>query len=92
MTYKNYYGQVITGDLTYEYDTKTGTWKSSEYAIIGYAVNQWTSTILPEGEEVPADFILTQAQVNAMGVDKNTNVNPSHGFIFDGTVAPGTKF
>ena len=92
VTYKNYYGQVITGDLTYEYDTKTGTWKSSEYAIIGYAVNQWTSTILPEGEEVPADFILTQAQVNAMGVDKNTNANPSHGFIFDGTVAPGTKF
>ena len=35
---------------------------------------------------------LTLDEVKALKVDQNTNKNPEHGFIYDGTVTPGTKF
>ncbi|MCR5099784.1 MAG: leucine-rich repeat domain-containing protein [Butyrivibrio sp.] len=91
-TYINYSGKKVTGDLEYVYDKNTGTWKSEDYLILSYAVGQWTSTILKEGDELPEEFILTQEEAAKLGVDKNTNLNPAHGFIFDGTVAPGTSF
>ena len=48
--------------------------------------------LLQPGLKVPAEFQMTRSQVESMQIDKNRNSNPRSGFIFDGTVAPGTVF
>ena len=35
---------------------------------------------------------LTQSEVDALDVDKNTNSKPASGYIYDGTAAPGTPY
>lgn len=43
-------------------------------------------------QDIPSDFILTHDQVNAMNVDANKDTWPEHGYIYDGSAAPGTYF
>ncbi|MCR5104166.1 MAG: hypothetical protein K6B68_06890 [Eubacterium sp.] len=91
-SYVNITGRKVTGDLTYKYDESSGNWKSDDYTITSYSATISYLQSLKEGEELPEEFILTPAEVAKLGVDKNTNTNPEHGFIFDGTVTPGTAF
>ncbi|MGN0367794.1 MAG: leucine-rich repeat domain-containing protein [Wujia sp.] len=88
-TYKNVSAKTVTGDITYEYNATTDTWESVDYYITSYSVHSWTSN--NDGSK-PAAFTLTRQQVQQLNVDRNTNSDPAHGYIFDGTVKPGTTF
>lgn len=85
-TFTNSKGQTVTHDVLYEYDSTDDCW----YAIRSYYERNWWT----QGSEdtLPADMVLTRAQVNAMQVDKNAGQLPTSGLIYDGTVAPGTPF
>lgn len=79
MTYTDYYGEQKTGDVWFNYDADSDSWKAFKY-------------LYENNEEYPEEFILTQEEVAELQVDKNTNTPPENGFIYDGTVKPGTPF
>lgn len=93
MTYTNYKGDTLTGDVLYEYDSTHDCWigtsaygsaKANSYAYRVYSYEE----ILSNAPEL----ILTQDEVKAMDVDRNTSIEPAHGIICDGTAYPGTPF
>lgn len=43
-------------------------------------------------DNYPDELIITREEADAMEIDKNTDVVPQNGFIYDGTVEPGTPF
>lgn len=88
-TYKNVSGKTVTGDVTYRYDAENDTWESVDYYITSYSINSWST--YNDGTK-PDVFTLTRQQVQQLKVDRNTNSDPEHGYIFDGTVKPGTTF
>ena len=50
---------------------------------------------LDSGEELdsyPDELIITREEALSMELDKNTNTDPSKGYIYDGNVEPGTPF
>ena len=87
MTYKNVKGKTCHGDVKFSYNKKTNTWVSYDYT----KENPYWGTVVPY-EELPDEMILTQKEVKALKVDRNTNRLPSSGYIYDGSVKPGTAF
>lgn len=79
-TFTDAWGTQHTCDLRYYYESASGDWRASgsEY---GYY----------DGE-LPGAFILTAAQVKALGVDKNANHIPASGKVYDGAKKPGSAF
>lgn len=82
MEYTDMKGVKRRGDVRFQYDAASGTWKSNAYTF-GYIFNA-DELVLPD------DFILTQEEVDALDVDRNTNTDPTAGFIYDGSAEPGT--
>lgn len=84
MNYVNMKGMEKCGDVRFKYDESSGTWKSTAYTL----GNPYNS------DEIvyPDEFMLTREQVEALEVDKNRDIDPSAGFIYDGSVEPGTPF
>lgn len=87
MTYKDKWGNTRRGDVEYNYNEETGTWISD--AFRKEHATWWT---VDPDDEIPDDMILTQEEVKALNVDRNTNKIPSSGYIYDGSVMPGTAF
>lgn len=87
MAYTNTKGETCYGDVKFSYNEETDTWVSYDYSK--EAPYWWYS--IPY-EEIPDDMILTQAEVKALKVDRNTNKLPTPGYIYDGSVMPGTAF
>lgn len=88
MTFTNYYGDQITGDVLYSYDSDTKTWKTNAY----FKKKGQSYYSIPSGVELPDEFVLTLEEVKKMGVDKNKDVIPAKGLIYDGTAEPGTPY
>ena len=76
-------GTAQTGDVTFSYDEEADIWAATYAYHGGYAI---------PGETLPDELILTHDEVAVLGVDRNTNTKPEHGFIYDSSVAPGTPF
>jgi len=85
-TYTDAYGDVYTEDIKFKYDETTDAW---------YAINLTGDIIINVNQtkyDYPEEFILTREEIEEMDVDRNTNVMPESGLIYDGTVEPGTPF
>ncbi len=78
MHYTDSHGAEHTQDVLFSYNEEDDNWTAED---------AWDG---PYGEALPAEFILTRAQVEAMHVDRNTDLNPAECLIYDGTVYPGT--
>ncbi|MCM1498690.1 MAG: Ig-like domain-containing protein [Clostridium sp.] len=84
MDYVDMKGMEQCGDVRFHYDESSDTWKSTAYTA-GYWYD--SSTIV-----YPDEFTLTREEVEALEVDKNRDIDPPAGFIYDGSVEPGTPF
>ena len=84
MTYTDASGVEHTQDVLFEYRAATDTWSAAVY----YANSNWVPSTL----QVPEQFTLTRAQVEAMAPDRETDHLPAGGLIYDGTAYPGTPF
>ena len=84
-SYKTIQGYEKKGDLYFFY-MGDDEW----YALYNYLDGD--SNLITKGLVIPSQFKLTRNQVKSMNVDQNTNVIPKSGYIYDGTVAPGTAF
>jgi uncharacterized protein YjdB len=83
-TYTDINSKKHTGSIKFEYDSETKQWNAKWY----YVQDAWYE----DSTKLPAEFILTKKQVDAMKLDKNTDTIPSSGLIYDGSVYPGTSF
>jgi len=87
-TFVDYYGNTVTRDVRYEYNSSTDDWRAP-YSYVG---RNWYSSSMV----LPDYMILTKDQVQAMvdsgEIDKNTDTPPEHGLIYDGSAEPGTAF
>lgn len=93
MTYKNYRGNTLTGDVIYSYDEEHKVWVSYRaYGSTSPNNFSWKVCTYEEVLKNSPELILTLDQVLAMQVDRNTNIEPAHGIICDGTEYPGTPF
>ena len=84
--YTTIQGYERQGDLYFMHNENDDQW----YALYNYLGGD--IELIQPGLKVPAEFQMTRSQVESMQIDKNRNSNPRSGFIFDGTVAPGTVF
>ena len=84
MDYTDYQGNAHHSDVRFWYDASTDCWYATDYYTLGWG--------LSDGEELPEQFVLTRAEVQAMGVDARSNRIPATGVVFDGTVKPGSPF
>ena len=85
-TYTDAYNDVYTEDIKFKYDETKDAW---------YAINLTGDILINVNQtkyDYPEEFILTREEVEAMDVDRNTNIMPENGLIYDGTVEPGTPF
>ncbi len=87
MSYTDKWGKQACGDVIFSYDEETDTWFSRAWA----SFSSFTSAVYSY-EELPDDMILTQEEVRAMNVDGNADLLPTSGYIYDGSVYPGTPF
>ena len=78
MHYTDSHGAEHTQDVLFSYNEEDDNWTAKD---------AWDG---PYGEALPEELILTRAQVEAMHVDRNTDLNPAECLIYDGTVYPGT--
>ena len=70
---------IYYNNSVYDYSADHDCWILSNYFNYDFST-------------LSADKILTRAQVNAMNVDRNHSTPPAHGYIYDGSAAPGTPF
>ena len=84
VSYTDKNGKQHQSDILYSYDSETDTWRAPYY----YNAAWWYTV----GMELFSQFILTREQVENMGVDRNTNLIPDNGRIYDGSDVPGTPF
>ena len=95
MTYVDYDGNSHTEDVSFHYDSQSGTWSAAynyKYHGTYEYVDGKYQYVYDENHEVPEEFILTLDEGKAMNIDRNKDVLPEHGLIYDGTVFPGTEF
>ncbi len=93
VTYVNYRGTTLTGDAIYTYDSTHDCWIAfSAYGATSANANGYTRKSYDEILANAPNLILTRAQVEAMNIDRNCNVAPEHGLIYDGTAYPGTPY
>ena len=90
-----------TGLLQYSYDEKENIWRISQYPTYNSDGSQTvtdyaTAVLLAENGLIDQAYVdalrLTYDQVLAMGVDRNTNLEPERGYNYGGTVKAGTPF
>lgn len=82
---------VWSGFMQYSYDAKSNTWIASVYRESKYWDTE-SGTYLPiEDEDFKAACTLTLEEVEAMQVDRNSNVEPGSYYIYDMTMPPGTR-
>lgn len=84
MSYVDLDGVAHQGDVVYDYDLTTNTWRAPFYYAGGWSYDTYMA--------LPDQFVLTQDQVKAMNVDAGSKKLPLKGVIFDGTAYPGTPF
>lgn len=103
---KRYLYNYHTIDQASEYDPQTGTWSGFTRYNYHADSNTWIASVYnnatyydessrsykPIEEEAFKDACtLTQEEVAAMNIDCNANIDPTSYYIYDMTVAPGTK-
>jgi hypothetical protein len=91
LTYTNRNGETCTGDVTFSYDSDSDSWLAKTAYNYGY----WdidSDEYYSEEYTLPDELVLTRADVEALDVDRNTNVEPTEGYVYDGSVKPGTPF
>ena len=80
----------------FSYDSETQRWIINYSSVApGCADYEKTAEMVKRGLVAPQyldKMTLTKEQVAAMHVDKNTNVLPPSGYVFDGTLPCGTPF
>ncbi len=86
MTYVNVDGETVTQDVAFEYESEYDAW----YGYEQYFKNEGFSD--SDMVNMPDEMVLTRDEVLAMKVDKNSGNLPEKGYIYDGTVKPGTAF
>lgn len=93
MTYTNYKGEKLTGNVVFEYSKENDCWFSAR-AYGGSAPNNfsWSVFKFDDVKKNAPELVLTKDQVKAMKLDSKTDITPEHGFVYDGTVYPGTSF
>lgn len=81
--------------VRYTYDKIEKTWKADSNSIA--ITNSSYSTIVDMTEKGLIDekyldaLQLTYDEVMALDVDRNTNINPTHYYLYNGTATPGTE-
>ena len=80
----------------FNYDSDTQRWIiDNDFVASGCADYDTTAELVKQGlvaQQYLDKMTLTKEQVAAMHVDKNTNVLPPSGYVFDGTLPCGTPF
>lgn len=85
MVYYDIGGIECQEDVFYKYDLSTDTWRAeSSYLHENYLADK--------DKELPEKFVLTREEALQMNLDENTDAEPAGGFIYDGSVEPGTPF
>ena len=85
-------------DVLFTYDKDEGVWKASNELDTfnsGCAVYYQIEDMVEKGavDEKYLDMVtLTLDEVKLLEVDKNTNIVPQKGYIYDGTAEPGTPY
>lgn len=86
-TVTDYYGVKHDGiGILYSYNDKYDVWVAYQ------AINYYYRSSFKDPESTPDDMLLTQDEVSKMSLDYNTNTDPEHGLIYDGSTEPGTAF
>ena len=78
-------------NVRYLYDKNTQTWKANDSFVNYNTISDIAAQGLIDSKYLK-DLILTYDEVVSLGIDRNTNVSPKNGYIYDGTAKPGTKF
>ena len=80
----------------FSYDSETQRWIINYSSVASGCADYATTAELVEKGLVEQQYLdkmtLTKEQVEALHVDKNTNVLPPSGYVFDGTLPCGTPF
>ena len=91
----------VDGDITEEKRTVVFRYKDGEWVVWSIVFNSGCANYeaikqLAERGEIDQKYLdavqLTKSEVDAMGIDRNTNIYPEKGFVYDGTASPGTPF
>lgn len=85
--YKNVEVTERTGILRYYYNEENNNWTAPDHRIF----EEMAEAGLID-EKYPDMLQLTYDEVMKLGVDRNTNIAPDKGFIYDGSAEPGTPF
>lgn len=83
-------------NVLFRYDTENDIW-TAEYDELGNGYCEYNDIVImtQKGliDEKYLDMVtLTRDEAKALNVDKNTNSTPDKGFVYDGTVEPGTPY
>ena len=84
MEYTDINGKQHRGDVWFEYDSGTDTWKAFRH-YRNRSLSGWESDISPE-------LTLTRQQVLALGPDRNTHQPIDSCLLYDGYSEPGTPY
>ena len=85
--YKNVKVTESTENIIYKYKSEKKTWEASDYELFAAMTEQGAV------DKKYADALqLTYEEVLQLDVDKNTDVEPDKGYIYNGSAAPGTRF
>lgn len=95
VTYKRKSGDITTGNVTYQYFAESDVWCALDfYEARERSVFLWFKQEVEALKTASPNLVLTRSQVEQMvaegSIDGKTNVTPSCGYIYDGSVAPGT--
>ena len=93
--YRNVKTKYKATTVVFTYDSGKDVWKATECADKKCMVYSDIENLVNGGaiDESVLDVVtLTQKEVKKLRVDRNTDKAPEKGFIYDGSVKPGTKY
>ncbi len=91
----------VTGDITEKkrtvvYKYQNGEWVAWNLIFDNGCANYEAIRQMADRGVIDSRYLdkvlLTKSEVDALGVDSNTNVNPDKGFVYDGSAKPGTAY
>ena len=82
---------IWKGYITFTYDQLSGNWIASGFAGRVFYKDADGVRRKLESEEYINAITITREEAKAMGVDRNTNVDPTDYYIYDMVTPPGTK-
>lgn len=92
--YKNMQVTETTKDVRFQYDAAEKLWKPAEESMNSTDYDALVQTTA-EGQ-IDAKYLgmvqITSDEIDALGLDRNTDAEPEQGYIYDGTRAAGTVF